>query len=50
MKCDVCKEKVETTFLEKIKGTYIGRYKKKKLVCNNCQKKYSMKEITEKLK
>ena len=50
MKCDVCREKIEETFLEKIKGTYIGRYKKKKLVCSSCQKKYSLKEMKEKLK
>lgn len=35
-KCAVCKGKVEETFLGKIKGTYV----KKKIVCNECQKKY----------
>jgi len=49
-KCDLCKEKIEETFLEKFKGTYIGRYKKKNIVCNNCQKKYSVEEIKGKLK
>ena len=50
MKCDVCKEKIETTFLEKIVGTYVRVNSKKKLVCNNCQKKYSIDEIREKLR
>lgn len=39
-KCDLCKNKIETTFLEKIKGTYIGSGKKRKIVCSNCQKKH----------
>ena len=50
MKCDVCKEKIETIFLEKIVGTYVRVNSKKKLVCNNCQKKYPIQEIREKLK
>ncbi len=49
MKCDLCSQKIEETFLEKIKGTYIGRYKGKKVVCPSCQKKYSQKEISKKL-
>ncbi len=49
MKCDLCSSKIEETFLEKIKGTYIGRYKKKKVVCPSCQKKYSLEELKEKL-
>ena len=40
MKCDICKEKIEETFLNKIKGTRIG----KKFVCDSCQKKYKSKE------
>jgi len=35
-KCSVCGKKIESTFLGKIKGTYVG----KKAVCNECQKKY----------
>ena len=34
-KCSICKEKVEETFLGKIKGTYF----KKKIICSKCQKK-----------
>ncbi len=34
MKCTICKKKIEETFLEKIKGTYV----KGKAVCNECQK------------
>ena len=50
MKCDICNNKVEETFLEKIKGNYIKVNSKLKTICNNCQKKYSIKEIRDKLK
>ncbi|MDI6737974.1 MAG: hypothetical protein QME12_05680 [Nanoarchaeota archaeon] len=40
LKCAICGEKIEANFLEKIFGTYVGRGKRKKAVCNNCQKKY----------
>lgn len=40
VKCVVCKNKIEETFLGKIKGTYIGKGKNKKAVCFDCQKKY----------
>jgi len=49
MKCDVCNAKINKTFLGKIKGTYIFKDKKKKVVCPNCQKKLSTEEILEKL-
>lgn len=39
MKCDICKKKIEMTFLNKIVGTYVGRGKKKRVVCSECQKK-----------
>ncbi len=42
MKCNNCGKKIETTFLNKIIGTYIGSGKKKKAVCNECQKKASV--------
>ncbi|MCX6711767.1 MAG: hypothetical protein NT139_01880 [Candidatus Woesearchaeota archaeon] len=45
IKCAICGEKIETTFLEKIKGTYI----KKKTICSNCQRKYKDK-LKEKIK
>lgn len=38
-KCESCGEKVETTFLGKINGTYIKEGKKLKAYCNNCQRK-----------
>ena len=44
-KCKICGEKIEVTFLGKIKGTYI----KKKAVCQDCQKKYSTEEILKKI-
>jgi len=45
MKCDICKNKVEETFLEKMLGTYVKDAKgKKHLVCPDCQKKYKTKE------
>lgn len=49
MKCDLCREKVESTFLDKFKGTYVGRGKKKSVICTACQKKFSPDEIKTKL-
>ncbi len=49
MKCDVCKNTVEELFLGKIKGTYIGNGKKKKIVCGNCQKKSTIEELKKTL-
>ena len=49
MKCDLCGNKIEETFLEKIKGIYVKINHKNKLICSNCQKKYSIQEIKEKL-
>jgi len=40
LKCEICKEKIDTIFLDKIMGTYIGSGKKRVTVCNACQKKY----------
>jgi len=39
VKCEVCKEKVEETFLGKINGTFLRNGKKLRAVCSNCQKK-----------
>ncbi len=36
MKCSICNENIEETFLGKIKGTYV----KGKPVCSKCQNKY----------
>ena len=41
VKCAICKEKIEETFLGKIKGSYV----KKKPVCNECQKKHKEKLV-----
>ncbi len=52
MKCEICKNKIEETFLNKIIGGYVKDEKgKKHLVCASCQKKYPAKmEILAKLK
>ncbi len=39
VKCEVCGERVETLFLDKISGTYIKKGKKLKAFCSNCQRK-----------
>lgn len=39
VKCSKCEKIIANTFLEKIRGTYIGKGKKKKAVCFECQKK-----------
>ncbi|MCF7798517.1 hypothetical protein K9M74_01290 [Candidatus Woesearchaeota archaeon] len=40
-KCDICGQKVQTTFLGKLVGTIITVNGKKKHVCNACQKEHS---------
>jgi hypothetical protein len=41
MKCEICKSKIQETFLKKIVGTYIkDKEGKKHLICSNCQKKF----------
>ena len=41
MKCEVCKKKVNETFLKKVIGTYIKDEKgKKHLICFECQGKF----------
>ncbi|QQG38930.1 MAG: hypothetical protein HYS32_00500 [Candidatus Woesearchaeota archaeon] len=47
MKCDICNENVEETFLGKIIGTFVRINSKRKVVCANCQAKY--KDLKEKL-
>ncbi len=49
MKCEICNKKIEMTFMNKMVGTYYMKGKKKHAVCNDCQKKLSTTEITEKL-
>lgn len=45
MKCEACKSRIETTFLNKALGTYIKDEKgKKHTVCFECQKKFKSKE------
>ncbi len=44
LKCDICKAKLEQTFLEKVIGTYVKDAKgKKHLACPQCQKKFPRK-------
>jgi uncharacterized protein with PIN domain len=49
MKCAICNNKIETTFLDKVLGTYVYKDNKKYLVCSDCQKEYSKEEILSKL-
>lgn len=45
LKCDICKTKIESTFLNKVLGSYIKDNKgKKHLICPACQKKFPTKE------
>ncbi|MDD5023448.1 MAG: hypothetical protein PHU63_04730 [Candidatus ainarchaeum sp.] len=41
MKCSKCNKKVEKTFLDKPKGTYIRTKGKLDLICSECQKEES---------
>jgi len=50
MKCEVCKGKIEETFLNKPIGTYIKDFKgKRHLVCSKCQKSYKKEELLTKI-
>jgi len=45
MRCAICSKPMDTTFLSKIRGTYIkGNNGKMNAVCFECQKKFSSKE------
>jgi hypothetical protein len=45
MKCEICKAKINETFLNKVIGTYVKDEKgKKHMVCPECQKKLKSKE------
>jgi len=44
VKCDICHENLDTTFLQKVIGTMIKVEKKKRYVCFSCQRKYPRKE------
>ncbi len=45
MKCEICKGKINETFLEKPIGTYVkDENGKKHTVCAECQKKFPKKE------
>jgi len=52
-KCNICKEKIQTTFLDKPKGTIIkikqDDKNKNVPVCSDCQKKHKDK-LREKIK
>lgn len=48
VKCDLCGQKVPTTFLNKLVGTIIkDKNGKKKTICSNCQKEHSKEELKE---
>ncbi len=45
MKCEICKKKIEQTFLKKIRGTLVKDEKgKKHYLCSECQKTLKTKE------
>ena len=45
VKCEICKNKIQTTFLKKIIGTQIKDKKgKKHAICFECQSKFKNKE------
>lgn len=46
-KCDVCSQKIQTTFLGKIIGTTVNKNGKLKYVCRDCQKKHTEKHLKE---
>ena len=45
MKCEICKSKIEITFLNKLVGGYVkDKEGKKHTVCSSCQKKLQSKD------
>ena len=52
MKCEVCSKSIATTFLEKLKGTFVKDAKGKlHSVCFECQSKFTGKaELLQQLK
>ena len=44
MKCAICGKEIETTFLNKIKGSYIKYNGKLYAICSNCMKRLKTKE------
>jgi hypothetical protein len=53
IKCDLCKNEIQTTFLDKLEGTSIkvgeGETSKKFHICNDCQKEHKN-DLKEKVK
>jgi len=50
MKCALCKNKIDETFLKKIVGTFVKKKGgKPKPVCNTCQKTLTIDELREKI-
>lgn len=50
VKCAICGEKVQTTFLNKLVGTYLRNSKgKREAICQNCQKDNTAEELKAKL-
>jgi len=51
-KCELCKEEIKTTFLDKLDGTMVktgeGETSKKHFICPSCQKEHKN-SIKEKL-
>jgi len=51
-KCDLCNEEIQTTFLDKLKGTTIktgeGETSKTHYICSSCQKEHK-ENLKEKL-
>ncbi|HLC72871.1 MAG TPA: hypothetical protein VJH37_04790 [Candidatus Nanoarchaeia archaeon] len=48
MKCASCGEKIQELFLEKLRGTYLVKGKKKIPICHLCQQKFTVEELQKK--
>lgn len=49
MKCASCNQQIQTTFLDKLVGTYIKKDGKQHPVCDECQRAFSKEEILERI-
>ena len=45
-KCDICNQKIQTTFLSKLVGTVVKKEGKPKHVCSACQQEHKGKDLS----
>ena len=49
MKCASCQQQINTTFMNKLVGTYVKKDSKQVAVCDECQRGYTHEELLERI-